>query len=98
MVLLDEEGLRVIVMVLCLQNWVLISPVGLPGQQQIEEYRVQLTLGGDFLTALLPISGWFVFEDQITSHQMDYSFLLPKDLSDSAVLDIGLALKKKLVN
>ena len=93
MVLLDEEGLRVIVMVLCLQNWVLISPVGLPGQQQIEEYRVQFTLGGDFLTALLPISGWG--EDKISSRHMDYSFLLPKDLSASAVLDMGLALKNK---
>ena len=58
LVLLDQEGLKVVVMLCYFQKKVYISPIGLAGEKQIEEYRVQFSLGEDYLTALLPISGW----------------------------------------
>ena len=100
-VFLDEEGLKVIVMLCYFQKKVYISPIGLAGEKQIEEYRVQFSLGEDYLTALLPISGWSEYHKIVGPglrlDQMTNSFSVPDDFFGSlwSDLDIGLTLRRK---
>ena len=70
-----------IVMLFYFQKKVYISPIGLAGEKQIEEYRVQFSLGEDYLTALLPISGWSEYHKIVGPGlgQMKNSFSVPDD-------------------